>query len=123
MSTSKNGGKIEASTSVPIPMIQRDNIMPIGPRMRLELARSDAASTPKPVETEATPPAPPSSLSVANEPFLGQHFLCVPCGNRAMWVEGTYTNSKGIKRYRKCQKCGHVITTMQRHGDVERLGG
>jgi len=61
-------------------------------------------------------------VAVEDEPLSAQHFKCVACGNRGMSVYGKSATSRGIKRYRRCTACGHSVTTVQKHGDIERPG-
>lgn len=72
--------------------------------------------------TEITPHKGAEFVKGESQPFTAQHFKCLACGNRGMKSEGTYRTPRGIKRYRKCTTCGNTTSTIQRYGDIERVG-
>lgn len=73
-------------------------------------------------DIDAKPPSGAEVVRGENQPFTAQFFRCLACGQRGMKSEGTYRTQRGIKRYRKCTSCGNTVSTIQRHGDIERLG-
>jgi len=47
----------------------------------------------------------------------GNGITCVKCGCRHFWkVSDTVKISDGVRRYRKCRNCGHIVVTTEKKG-------